>query len=436
MHHTRSKGVPEFSAFSEPEREFYRRLRDQHIVQLLDSALEMAEPPPVRRTVHQRASSGVTGARSSISRPTVQANQTWQIPSHVMSTITNSTQFHGLDEEDAPGHLSRFVRICDTFRVNGVSEEAIYLRLFPFTLSGRAITWLDTLPQDSISTWADLQAKFLKKYYPPSKAARLREQIHSFRMDPDEAYCLAWERFYTLLSKCPQHGLTEWAVVEKFYNGLTFQMQQQFNTAAGGHIMEKLDPDECEEMFESFALAQQQQPSTRTSRNTTTTSPSSRGLHQVTSDTIAAAELEALKKEVRELKKSAMKCEVCRGGHDTIDCPVSSEEQVDYLGNPNRGQNNAFGNSYNSGWRNHPNFSWKNGGEQSRFQPKQDHSSGEVGGSSNGSEGNKEIRDMLATQTQLLQQLVVKDKETQGKLLEHDTLLRNQQSAFLDLQRT
>ena len=75
-------------------------------------------------------------------------------------------------------------------------------------------------------------------------------------------------------------------------------------------------------------------------------------------------------------------------------------------------------------------------GEQSRFQPKQDHSSGEVGGSSCGSEGNKDIRDMLATQTQLLQQLVVKDKETQGKLLEHDTLLRNQQSAFLDLQRT
>ena len=152
--------------------------------------MEGPPPPPARRTVHQRASDGVIGARSSILRPNVGANRSWQIPSHVMSTITNSTQFHGLDDEDAPGHLSKFVRICDTFRIDGVTDEAIYLRLFPFTLSGRAINWLDTLPSDSITTWNDLQGKFLKKYYPPSKAAHLREQIHSFHMESDEAYFL------------------------------------------------------------------------------------------------------------------------------------------------------------------------------------------------------------------------------------------------------
>lgn len=190
--------------------------------------------PPVRRTVHQRASDGVTGARSSITRPTVPNNNNWQIPSNVMTTIANSTQFHGLEEEDAPGHLSCFVCICDTFRINGVTEDAIYLLLFPFSLSGRAATWLDTLPQDSITTWEDLQAKFLKKYYPPSRAAHLKDQIHSLRMDPDERYQMAWERFNPLLSKCPQHGLSDWALVEKFYNGLTFEKQQMFNTAAGG----------------------------------------------------------------------------------------------------------------------------------------------------------------------------------------------------------
>ncbi|KAD4888160.1 hypothetical protein E3N88_20233 [Mikania micrantha] len=112
--------------------------------------------PPPRRTVHKLASHGVVGARSAITRPGVN-NNNWQIPSHVMSTIMNSTQFHGLDDEDAPGHLSLFVRICDTFRINGVSEEAVYLRLFPFTLAGRAATWLNLLPRDSITTWADLQ---------------------------------------------------------------------------------------------------------------------------------------------------------------------------------------------------------------------------------------------------------------------------------------
>ncbi|KAI3754900.1 hypothetical protein L1987_54692 [Smallanthus sonchifolius] len=145
--------------------------------------------PPARRTVHQRASDGVTGPRSPITRPAIPNANSWQIPSHVMSTITHATHFHGLEDEDAPGHLSRFVRICDTFNITGVSEDDIYLGLFPFSLSGRASAWLDNLPDNSITTWKDLQAKFYKKYYPPSNAARLRDQIHSFRMDPDRGCC-------------------------------------------------------------------------------------------------------------------------------------------------------------------------------------------------------------------------------------------------------
>ena len=37
---------------------------------------------------------------------------------------------------------------------------------------------------------------------------------------------------------------------------------------------------------------------------------------------------------------------------------------------------------------------------------------------------------------ELLGKLVLKDQETQKKLAEHDTLIKNQQSTFLDLQRT
>ncbi|KAI3815718.1 hypothetical protein L1987_15397 [Smallanthus sonchifolius] len=259
--------------------------------------------PPTRRTVHQRASDGVTGVRSSITRPAIPNTNTLQIPSHVMSTITHATQFHGLEDEDAPGHLSRFARICDTFNITGVSKDAIYLRLFPFSLSGRASTWLDTLPDNSITTWEDLHAKFYKKYYPPSSAARLRDQIQSFRMDPDEPYHMAWERFNTLLSRCPQHGLLDWAIVEKFYNGLTFEKQQMFNTATGGHIMDRLEPDECEEIFESFAQAEQQHPSARTSIPSARSPASSpRGVHQVTPDSSVAAALASMANEIKELK--------------------------------------------------------------------------------------------------------------------------------------
>ncbi|KAI3819910.1 hypothetical protein L1987_13763 [Smallanthus sonchifolius] len=215
MHHTRLQGSPSFTAFSEPKRELHERTRDfrERLKAFCSNQVRSPSPipfptmgdtdPPARRTVHPRASDGVTGERSSITRPTISNTNSWQIPSHVMSTITHATQFHGLEDEDAPGHVSHFARICDTFNITGVSKDAIYLRLFPFSLSGRASTWLDTLPDNSITTWDDLEAKFFKKYYPPSRAVRLRDQIHSFRMDPDEPYHMALEWFNALLSRCP-----------------------------------------------------------------------------------------------------------------------------------------------------------------------------------------------------------------------------------------
>ncbi|KAI3821022.1 hypothetical protein L1987_08578 [Smallanthus sonchifolius] len=318
----------------------------------------------------ERASDGVTGARSSITRPTIPNTNTWQIPSHVMSTITHATQFHGLEDEDTPGHLSRFARIFDTFNITGVSKDAIYLRLFPFSLSGHASTWLDTLPDNSITTWEDLQAKFYKKYYPPSRAARLRDQIHLFRMDPDEPYHMAWERFNMLLSRCPQHGVSDWALVEKFYNGLTFEKQQMFNIAAGGHIMERLEPDE-NSIPTAGALTS-----------------SSRGVHQVTPETSVAAALASMANKIKELKLSAQWCQVCRGGHDTRDCPVNNQEHVSYARNQYQNREYNNNNTYGLGWRSVNNPPGFNG-------HRQQYGGAEVGASSGSSVNTRKIEEML-----------------------------------------
>ncbi|XP_076907440.1 uncharacterized protein LOC143563881 [Bidens hawaiensis] len=198
-------------------------------------------------------------------------------------------------------------------------------------------------------------------------------------MDPNESYPLAWERFHNLLSRCPQHGLSEWAVVKKFYNGLTFEMQQRFNTSAGGNMLLKLDIDECESMFESFALAEQQGPSARGTSKTTTSS--ARGVRQISNDTSITAALKAIQREIKDLKKVVNRCEVCRGGHDTVDCPVGQQEKVDYLGNQNKGPN-TYG---NPGWRNSSNYGWRSRGNAQGFQPRQEQSQArdtEVAGSS------------------------------------------------------
>ncbi|KAI3827929.1 hypothetical protein L1987_02018 [Smallanthus sonchifolius] len=261
-----------------------------------------------------------------------------------MSTITHATQFHGLEDEDAPGHVSHFARICDTFNITAVSKDAIYLRLFSFSLSGHASTWLDTLPDNSITIWGDLKA-----------------------------------------NRCPQHGLSDWAIVEKFYNGLTFEKHQMFNTAMGGHIMDRLEPSKCEDMFESFAQAEQQHPSTRTSNPSASSSTSSpRGLHQVTLDSRVAVALASKANEIKELK-----------------------------------------------------LRWRSGNNPPRFNSRQNqYGGGETGASSGSSVNTRKIEKMLENQTQLLAHLVQQDKDTRQSLDSHDTLLKNQQSTFQDLQRT
>ena len=301
------------------------------------------------QTVHQRSTAGFT-ANSPITLPEITNDKSWQIPSYIMTAINNSCQFHGRDDEDAPAHINRLTRLCNTFGIEGVNLDARYLQVFPFSLAGRAATWLDSQPAGTYTTWAGLRDAFLAKYFPPAKASRLRDQIHSFRMEPDEPYHLAWERFQTLLSRCSQHGLSDWALVEKFYNGLTPECKARFDTSAGGHLMGKKTVADCNDLFESFAHADIDHSATGRNSNPVVTSSSSRGVNQVVSDSKVISQLDYITKELLEIKKKVDRCEVCRGGHDTIDCPTITLEQVEYLAGQNRGPTNPFNNS-NSNWR-------------------------------------------------------------------------------------
>ncbi|KAD6454135.1 hypothetical protein E3N88_08841 [Mikania micrantha] len=382
-----------------------------------------------RRTVHQQATAGFTGLNNPILLPPIPNENSWQIPSYIMNAINNA-QFSGRDDEDAPAHLAKLTRICGTFNLQGATNDAIFLQLFPFSLSGRAATWLDSHPPGSFTTWVSLRDAFLKKYFPPAKAARLRDEIHSFRMAPDEPYYLAWERFQNLLSRCSQHGLSEWALVEKFYNGLTYETRARFDTSAGGHLMGKRDVAECNDLFESFAQAEhEQRSSNRNSTPIASSSSSTRGVHHVNVDTSVAAALESLARDVKELKMRVDRCEICRGGHATSECLVS-QEQANFVGGQGR-----FGQSHNPGWGNSQNQTYRSSGNPPGFHHSysQNQGQGQPSGSSGSTSGSGSG---LGRIEELLTQLVAKDATTQKILHEHDVLLKNQQSAFLDLQRT
>ncbi|KAL8108003.1 hypothetical protein AgCh_024431 [Apium graveolens] len=79
--------------------------------------------------------------------------------------VQNSVSFGGAATEDPTMHIRNFVEICSTFKYNCVTDEAIKLRLFPFSLRNKAKDWLHSEPVGSITTWQDLAQKFLVKFY-------------------------------------------------------------------------------------------------------------------------------------------------------------------------------------------------------------------------------------------------------------------------------
>jgi hypothetical protein len=61
-------------------------------------------------------------------------------------------QFFGASTVDAATHLNNFVEICEMQKYKDVDGDIIKLKLFPFSLRGRAKDWLLSLPRNSIDS--------------------------------------------------------------------------------------------------------------------------------------------------------------------------------------------------------------------------------------------------------------------------------------------
>ena len=138
-------------------------------------------------------------------------------------------------------------------KYNGMSNNFIRLRLFPFSLKDKVKHWLISKPQDSITSWEDLSKKFLARFFPPAKAAKLRIDISSFYQYEGESFYEAWERFKDLLRKCPDHSFTKWMQVHHFYNGLSRPTRTLIDASSGGAIMGKNEV-EAYHILENIAL--------------------------------------------------------------------------------------------------------------------------------------------------------------------------------------
>jgi len=179
---------------------------------------ERAPPlPPPRRTLGNYAMQ--QGPRH-FSRIAMPANTRHLEMKAAFLNSISANQFTGIDNKDLYTHLATFYELVGTMGFEEGDTEYAYLRLFPFSLESKAKEWLKSHPNQSLTSWNDVEEKILHKFFPLSRFIKAKSDISTLRQVSEETFCDAWEHFKVMLRRCPNHGLEDIAQLTIFHNGL------------------------------------------------------------------------------------------------------------------------------------------------------------------------------------------------------------------------
>ncbi|XP_071727156.1 uncharacterized protein [Rutidosis leptorrhynchoides] len=281
--------------------------------------------------------------------------------------------FNGLVGEDPHKHLKEFHVVCSTQKPRDVTEEQIKLLAFPFYLAGKAKDWLYYLPSGTITTWDEMKKQFFEKFFPASRVATLRKDICGIRQISGETLYEYWERFKQLVASCPQHQISEQLLIQYFYEGLLPSDRSIIDAASGGALVHKT-PTQARTLISNMA-ANSQQFGMRQDCATKTVSQVNSSYNQRLDNLTFLVE-----KLVAGNLQQVKACGICSNvGHATDMCPTlqdGSTEQLNVVGGfpgaPQR-KYDPYSNTYNPGWRDHPNLSYGNRQTtyQQQYQPQQ-----------------------------------------------------------------
>ncbi|KAJ9557548.1 hypothetical protein OSB04_012162 [Centaurea solstitialis] len=269
--------------------------------------------------------------------------------------LQSNGQFAGLANEDPHAHLRSFMAVSYCFKLPGVSDDALRLKLFLYSLSHKAREWYNSLQPDSVITWNQMA----------EKNAQSRNDICTFQQLDGEAVPTAWERFKELLRKCPHHGIPYCIQLETFYNGLNEGARQMLDATTGGAFTAR-SYNEGYLILERISNNNGHwvDPRSIPNRSSGCREADSQAVFVSKLSDIMAAAIRKLTTEKQvvssvhssETTELPVQCTYCGGDHPFDACP-GNPEQVNYVGN-NNFRSGPFSPTYNPGWRQHPNLSW------------------------------------------------------------------------------
>nr|GEU51668.1 hypothetical protein [Tanacetum cinerariifolium] len=99
-------------------------------------------PVPDLRTIEELCQPSLNDRGGPIALIAIQA-MNFGIKNDMIQQVRNSCQFHGLPGDDANNHLDKFLHVTQSIKVNGVTDDALHLYLFPHSLTHHATAWFN-----------------------------------------------------------------------------------------------------------------------------------------------------------------------------------------------------------------------------------------------------------------------------------------------------
>ncbi|KAL4387749.1 hypothetical protein GQ457_09G015980 [Hibiscus cannabinus] len=107
------------------------------------------------RTVRDYLAEDVDGLNPTVTMPDFEAEH-FELKPVMFNMLNIFGQFGGTPNENARQHLKSFLEICNSFKIHGVSNDVLKLKLFPYSLRDKAKTWLNNLQPSSLQSWTQL----------------------------------------------------------------------------------------------------------------------------------------------------------------------------------------------------------------------------------------------------------------------------------------
>ncbi|GJV84279.1 hypothetical protein Tco_1524177 [Tanacetum coccineum] len=116
--------------------------------------------------------------RPGVVKPKIGNDVEFEINSNFMRELRRKL-FKGTDDEDAHEHVRRVLEIANLFYFPGVTHDVVMLRVFPITLKGPALRWINRLSVGLVTTWDLFEKAFIRQYCQPLKTTKKLEEIRN-----------------------------------------------------------------------------------------------------------------------------------------------------------------------------------------------------------------------------------------------------------------